>query len=99
MIVRKSLLDMNNRNTPPKIVRSGQAMQPKNVNNTEVARRTLKARSKLYELIVQFRMDAAEVDDPKANLLFEFSAEMLAGMARAFREYDENSEQPNQPGK
>jgi hypothetical protein len=60
----------------------------------ELNRKTLKARSKLYELIVQFRMDASTASDPKAQMLFEFSAEVLAGMARAFREFDESRTEP-----
>lgn len=98
MIARRSPPDMNDRNNQPKIVRSGRNATPYEARDSEIARRTLKARSKLYELIVQFRMDAAEAGDPKAQLLFEFSAEILAGMARSFREYDENPKQPNQPG-
>lgn len=98
MIARRSPPDMNNRDSQPKIVRSTHGAQVHDVRDNEVARRTLKARSKLYELIVQFRMDATEVTDPKAQLLFEFSAEMLAGMARSFREYDENPKSPDQPG-
>ena len=98
MIVRRSPPDMNNRNSQPKIVRSNRDVHMRDVRDAEIARRTLKARSKLYELIVQFRMDAAEVSDPKAQVLFEFSAEILAGMARSFREYDENPNHPNQPG-
>ena len=97
MIARRSPPEMNNRNNQPKIVQSrSNALQGN--RDAEIARRTLKARSKLYELIVQFRMDATEVSDPKAQLLFEFSAEILAGMARSFREYDENPDHPNQPG-
>ena len=98
MIVRRSPPDMNDRNNQPKIVRSSRNAQPHEGRDAEIARRTLKARSKLYELIVQFRMDAAEVSDSKTQLLFEFSAEILAGMARSFREYDENPDHPNQPG-
>lgn len=97
MIARRPPPEMNNRQNQPKIVRSSQPT-PEGVHNADTARRTLKARSKLYDLIVQFRMDAAEVKDPKAQILFEFSAEILAGMARSFREYDENPGQPNQPG-
>jgi hypothetical protein len=89
---------MSNRNNQPKIMHSSRGVRPDSVHSAEIARRTLKARSKLYELIVQFRMDATEVSDPKAQLLFEFSAEILAGMARSFREYDENPEGTSHPG-
>ena len=89
---------MDNRNNQPKIVHSNRGVRQESTRDAELARRTLKARSKLYELIVQFRMDAAEVGDPKAQVLFEFSAEILAGMARSFREYDEAPEHPSQPG-
>lgn len=88
---------MDNPNNQPKIVRAGRN-RPEPVRDSEIARRTLKARSKLYELIVQFRMDATETGDPKAQMLFEFSAEILAGMARSFREYDENPDNSDQPG-
>lgn len=60
-------------------------------NPREMSSYTLNARSKLYDLIVQFRQDAARLSDPKAKLLFEFSAEMLAGMARSFRNLEDDN--------
>lgn len=58
-------------------------------SQTTLARETLNACSKLYELIVQFRNVASTTEEPRAQALFEFSAEMLAGMARAFRTMEE----------
>lgn len=90
MISRKPPPTMKNRQLQPHVVRSPNQHSPERFGDPEVGRMTLKARSKLYELIVQFRSDAAVISDAKAQTLFEFSAEILAGLARSFREFDES---------
>jgi hypothetical protein len=47
------------------------------------------ARSRFYDLIAQFRVEAAECEDPSARALFEFAAEVIASLARAFRLFED----------
>ncbi len=97
MIARKPTQNMKNRNGQPQVMNVSKTGPPERYRDPELGRRTLKARSKLYELIVQFRMDASTTNDPKAQVLFEFSAEILAGIARSFREFDESRSNGSAP--
>ena len=49
----------------------------------------MRARQKMYELILQLRVDASKTHDPHARILLDFSAEMLADTVSAFRQYEE----------
>ncbi len=80
---------------PPKHRRSGMLLS-RNRNRPDARRRTIYARGKLYDLIAQFRREAASTDDPKARSIFEFAAEVVAGLARAFRDYEDTLEQPEE---
>jgi len=55
----------------------------------EAQARTTEARSSLYNLIARFRTDAAKTDDKEAKSIFEFAAEVIAGLTRGFREFQE----------
>ncbi len=55
----------------------------------EAQERTTEARSLLYNLIVRFRKDAAKTDDKEAKSVFEFAAEIIAGLTRGFRKFQE----------
>jgi hypothetical protein len=46
----------------------------------------------LNEIVRHVRDDTAKVDDPKAKALFETSAEVLTGLATAYRHFDEHTE-------
>ena len=46
----------------------------------------------LDELIAHLREDIGAFDEPKAQALFETSAEVLDGLRTAFRHYDTGSE-------
>jgi hypothetical protein len=94
VIARKPPPDGKSRNGQPHVMGASKQRTHEHYRDPELGRKTLKARSKLYELIVQFRMDASTASDPKAQVLFEFSAEILAGMARSFREFDESRNDP-----
>jgi hypothetical protein len=45
----------------------------------------------LNGVIQHVRDDASKVEDPKARALFETTAEVLSGLATAYRHYDERA--------
>jgi hypothetical protein len=49
-------------------------------------------RGDLNELIDRLRRDVDRVDDPKAQALFETSAEVLTGLRTAFEHFEEGHE-------
>lgn len=49
---------------------------------------TSRARQYLYDLIALFRKDAEESTDIQTQSIFEFAAEVIAGLARAFRQHE-----------
>jgi hypothetical protein len=54
---------------------------------------TNKIQTELDSLINHLRKDIEYVDDPKAEALFETSAEVLVGLRTAFEHFTEKSEQ------
>jgi hypothetical protein len=53
---------------------------------------TANIRATLDELIRHLREDTAKFDEPKAQALFETSAEVLGGLRTAFAHYDSGAE-------
>lgn len=53
---------------------------------------TEKVGRKLDELIAHLREDVGKIDEPKAQVLFETSAEVLTGLRMAFEHYESKSE-------
>lgn len=49
-------------------------------------------RQKLEDVMQHAREDVAKVDDPKAQALFETTAEVLGGLCAALRHFEERSE-------
>jgi hypothetical protein len=49
-------------------------------------------RNAIEDLENQLRMDVREVDDPRAQVLFETSAETLKGLVTAFQDFDAGKE-------
>lgn len=45
------------------------------------------ARQRLHNLLVHFRRDGLRISNPHASALFQASAEVLAGLERAFEQY------------
>jgi hypothetical protein len=45
------------------------------------------ARQRLHDLLVHFRKDGLKLRNPQASALFSASAEVLAGLERAFEQY------------
>jgi len=53
---------------------------------------TQKMKARLQETITHLREDIEKVDDPQLKAMFETSAEVLDGLAKAFDHYDHKSE-------
>jgi hypothetical protein len=53
---------------------------------------TQKMRQRLKEIIDHLRQDIDKVDEPQFKAMFETSAEVLGGLVKAFRDYEENNE-------
>lgn len=48
---------------------------------------------KLEDLITHLRQDVGRVDDPKAEALFETTAEVLGGLKTAYQHFSRRSEE------
>ena len=57
-----------------------------------VAHHTQKLKGELQQLIAHLRADVGKVAEPKAQALFETSAEVLAGLVKAFADYEQKNE-------
>ena len=53
---------------------------------------TQKIKARMGQLIEHLREDVGKVMEPKAQALFETSAEVLTGLVKAFHDYDKKSE-------
>jgi hypothetical protein len=53
---------------------------------------TRKIKARMRQLIEHLREDVGKVAEPKAQALFETSAEVLAGLVKAFDDYEKKSE-------
>jgi hypothetical protein len=53
---------------------------------------TTNIKKALTELIDHARRDSAQVSDPKAQALFETTAEVLAGLRKAFDDFEKRNE-------
>jgi len=53
---------------------------------------TVKLKSRLEDLAQHMREDVAKIDEPRAQALFETSAEVLGGLIRALDHYERGSE-------
>ena len=53
---------------------------------------TQRIKSWLRQLIEHLREDVGKVTEPKAQALFETSAEVLIGLVKAFADYEKKSE-------
>lgn len=49
---------------------------------------TIKLRGMLEEVISHAREDIGKIEDPKAQALFETSAEVCSGLVKAFQDYE-----------
>jgi len=53
---------------------------------------TAKLREEMRSLITHLRHDIAQVNEPRAQALFETSAEVLEGLVKAYDDYDQGRE-------
>jgi hypothetical protein len=53
---------------------------------------TANVRREFRELIDHLRSDLSKIDEPKAQALFETTAEVISGLDTAFKHYEEKSE-------
>jgi hypothetical protein len=53
---------------------------------------TANLRSEMQQLIDHLRRDIEMVDEPRAKAMFETSAEVLLGLMKTLRDYDEAKE-------
>jgi hypothetical protein len=53
---------------------------------------TRKISARFQDLIDHLRSDIEKIDDPRAKAMFETSAEVLGGLQKAFRDYEQKNE-------
>jgi hypothetical protein len=54
---------------------------------------THKIKAQMRQLIDHLREDVGKITEPKAQALFETSAEVLTGLVKAFDDYEKKSEE------
>ena len=59
---------------------------------TDPRHHTLKIKSMLGDLAQHAREDVSKVNEPRAQALFETTAEVLIGLQKAFNDYEEGNE-------
>lgn len=62
------------------------------VTESDPKHHTEKIGRKLDELINHLREDVLKIDEPKAQALFETTAEVLIGLRKAFHDYEAGTE-------
>jgi hypothetical protein len=53
---------------------------------------TQKMKKRLQETVTHLRQDIGKVDEPQLAAVFETSAEVLTGLAKAFDDYEKKNE-------
>ena len=53
---------------------------------------TRKIKAQLDGLVTHLRDDVGTIDEPRAKVLFEVTAEVLIGLSKAFEDYEQRSE-------
>jgi hypothetical protein len=64
----------------------------KSSSKTNPIHHTQKIKARMRQLIEHLREDVGKVTEPKAQALFETSAEVLTGLVKAFDDYARKSE-------
>ena len=64
----------------------------RNTSNNPI-HHTQKIKARMRQLIGHLRKDVGKVAEPKAQALFETSAEVLTGLVKAFCDYKKKSEE------
>ena len=63
-------------------------MKAKEAQSRDARVHTAALKRRMSELIDHMHLDMDQVDDPRAHILFETSADVLQGLVRAYDEYD-----------
>ena len=53
---------------------------------------TEKMKTRIQEIVTHMREDIQKVDEPQLKAMFETAAEVLGGLMKAFRDYEEKNE-------
>jgi uncharacterized membrane-anchored protein YhcB (DUF1043 family) len=53
---------------------------------------TQKMQKRLNDTITDLRQDLEQVEEPKLKAMFETSAEVLGGLVKAFKDYEQKNE-------
>jgi hypothetical protein len=61
-------------------------------HNGDPRHHTQKMAKRLQETITHLRDDVAKVDEPQLKAMFETSAEVLGGLVKAFKDYEQKNE-------
>jgi len=64
----------------------------KTQESTDPRHHTANLRKMLTQVIDQARSDVGKISDPKAQALFETTAEVLTGLRKAFEDYEQRNE-------
>ena len=68
-------------------------MDPRMVSSIDKTKHhTKKMRQRLEETMKHLREDVGKVDEPQFKAMFETSAEVLGGLIKAFRDYEQKNE-------
>ena len=65
--------------------------------NSNPIHHTRKIKARMRQLVEHLREDVGKIIEPKAQALFETSAEVLTGLVKAFDDYEQKSEAAWQP--
>ena len=71
----------------------------KNSSKSNPLLHTQKIKIRMRRLIDHLRKDVRKIREPKAQALFETSAEVLTGLVKAFKDYEKKGEEawPTEP--
>ena len=65
---------------------------PGTLPENDPRRHTSQVRERLSELVTHLREDVGKVDDPRAEALFETTAEVLIGLEKAYADFEARDE-------
>lgn len=66
--------------------------EPRPYNEKDPRQHTAKLKGMLNEVIEHARQDVSKINDPKAQALFETTAEVLLGLRKACEDFEQRNE-------
>lgn len=67
-------------------------IDPSSLSEGDPRRHTIQVRERLDDLAAHLRSDVTKVGDPRAEALFETTAEVLIGLSKAFSDFEQRDE-------